>query len=255
MYECTVLPWYYYHSTTIGSQKTSNGACRLVHAQLTQRQQEILDYIRHVMTTEGISPTVQEIQREFQFRSPNAVQSHLRALSKKGVLARRGRAARTLRILGEEGWNGGGPPSQESASKPTAPVVIVPQADQVEMGMDVFFNAKHGVEDEFGGEVHGHSWRLRAVVLAGGGDAAGPMCLGPVRETLEHIASEIEGVVLNQLEPFRDLEPTLEHVATWLGTKIRLGLESLQVRLLSVTLWDQPTQYVTTSENGNNRSV
>lgn len=51
---------------------------------LTQRQQEIFDFILDRMTTNGAPPTRVEIAEHFGFKSPNAAEDHLKALDKKG---------------------------------------------------------------------------------------------------------------------------------------------------------------------------
>lgn len=53
---------------------------------LTKRQQEIMDFILHFQEKEGYPPTRAEIAGYFGFRSPNAAESHLRALDRKGAL-------------------------------------------------------------------------------------------------------------------------------------------------------------------------
>jgi repressor LexA len=63
---------------------------------LTQRQQEILDFIRGHQAAHGISPSRAEIQEHFGFASPNAVGDHLKALERKGVLQRAANIARGL---------------------------------------------------------------------------------------------------------------------------------------------------------------
>ncbi len=70
-------------------------------AKLTERQREILGYIKQELDVDGYPPTVQEIQRQFGFKSPNAVQTHLLALIKKGHIRRRRRKARGLRLVRE----------------------------------------------------------------------------------------------------------------------------------------------------------
>jgi len=62
----------------------------------TERQQEILDFIRDEQTTRGITPSRSEIQEHFGFASPNAVTEHLKALEKKGALQRSANTARGL---------------------------------------------------------------------------------------------------------------------------------------------------------------
>ena len=63
---------------------------------LTERQQQILDFIRIQQATRGITPSRAEIQKHFGFASVNAVTEHLKALEKKGALEREANIARGL---------------------------------------------------------------------------------------------------------------------------------------------------------------
>ena len=62
----------------------------------TERQQQILDFIRDQQATRGITPSRAEIQEHFGFASVNAVTDHLKALEKKGALQRPANTARGL---------------------------------------------------------------------------------------------------------------------------------------------------------------
>ena len=62
----------------------------------TERQQEILDFIREQQDLRGMTPTTVEIMERFGFASPNAVTSHLQALERKGALLREPNKARGL---------------------------------------------------------------------------------------------------------------------------------------------------------------
>jgi repressor LexA len=53
---------------------------------LTERQQELLDYLRAHQKSEGVMPSTRDIQKHFGFSSQTAAMSHLRALEKKGVI-------------------------------------------------------------------------------------------------------------------------------------------------------------------------
>jgi len=53
---------------------------------LTPRQREILNFISEHIDQNGFPPTRAELCRHFGFQSPNAAESHLRALSGKGVI-------------------------------------------------------------------------------------------------------------------------------------------------------------------------
>ena len=61
--------------------------------QLTQRQAEILRFLKSFAGANGYPPTRMEIAQRFAFRSSNAAEEHLRAIERKGhILIERGRA-------------------------------------------------------------------------------------------------------------------------------------------------------------------
>jgi repressor LexA len=65
---------------------------------LTARQQQIHAFIEHMLDEEGRPPTRAEICRAFGFRSPNAAESHLRALAAKGAIKLEGGMARGISL-------------------------------------------------------------------------------------------------------------------------------------------------------------
>lgn len=67
---------------------------------LTDRQQEVLDFLRDYQGAEGVYPSTREIQQHFGFASQTAAMSHLRALERKGALQRMPRKARAVRLAG-----------------------------------------------------------------------------------------------------------------------------------------------------------
>ena len=69
-------------------------------AELTLRQEEVLAFIKSHINKIGFPPTILEIQKEFSFKSPNAVQEHLKALVRKGYLRRNPNQWRGLEVVG-----------------------------------------------------------------------------------------------------------------------------------------------------------
>ncbi len=69
---------------------------------LTERQKEIVDFIRSYRERRGISPTQREICEEFGFSSFGTLQKHIRLLLEKGVLARDWNKRRSLVVAGDE---------------------------------------------------------------------------------------------------------------------------------------------------------
>lgn len=70
---------------------------------LTARQQQILQLIRDAVSERGSPPTRAEIAQAFGFRSPNAAESHLRALARKGVISLDEGRARGIRLTESPG--------------------------------------------------------------------------------------------------------------------------------------------------------
>jgi repressor LexA len=66
---------------------------------LTQRQQDILDFIAASIDRRGYPPTLREIGEHFGIRSTNGVSDHLKALEKKGFLAREDLKSRAMRPM------------------------------------------------------------------------------------------------------------------------------------------------------------
>src|SRR5689334_9995891 len=64
---------------------------------LTERQQQVLHYIRQSITERGYPPTLREIGAYMGIRSTNGVNDHLRALERKGYLTREDMKSRALR--------------------------------------------------------------------------------------------------------------------------------------------------------------
>jgi repressor LexA len=64
---------------------------------LTDRQQQVLHYIRQSITDRGYPPTLREIGAHMGIRSTNGVNDHLRALERKGYLTREDMKSRALR--------------------------------------------------------------------------------------------------------------------------------------------------------------
>ncbi len=85
---------------------------------ITERQQAILEYIRSHFADNNYWPSIRDIQTAFGFKSTNAVTGHLRALERKGSIARVPGQARAYRL---------GPAAESPAGKrAAAPVPFAP---------------------------------------------------------------------------------------------------------------------------------
>ncbi|MBI2969617.1 MAG: transcriptional repressor LexA [Gammaproteobacteria bacterium] len=69
---------------------------------LTRSQSQVFDFIRSFVEERRMPPTRAEICAALGFRSPNAAESHLRALERKGAIELLAGASRGIRLLLEE---------------------------------------------------------------------------------------------------------------------------------------------------------
>jgi repressor LexA len=98
---------------------------------LTDRQQEILDFISQSIVERGYPPTLREIGTHFGIRSTNGVNDHLRALEKKGYLQREDLKSRALRPVTLPGSTPIGGRAQAEAN---ADIIEVPLIGRVAAG-------------------------------------------------------------------------------------------------------------------------
>ncbi len=65
---------------------------------LTQRQQQVLDFVRQHIEDTGYPPTRADIAQELGFKSANAAEEHLKALARKGAIEMIAGASRGIRL-------------------------------------------------------------------------------------------------------------------------------------------------------------
>jgi len=124
---------------------------------LTQRQAQILSFIKTHIRYSGFSPTISEIQRQFSFKSPNAVQEHLKALERKGQIRRSPNQWRGLELM----------TSDKSTDGVVQSAVSVPLIGRVTAGLPVL------AEENFEGTISvdrslvGRATRLFALHVRG----------------------------------------------------------------------------------------
>lgn len=70
-------------------------------AELTKKEQDILDYIRDTISAEGYSPSVRDIRSALGIKSTSTVHQYLHRLEEKGYIIKEQGKSRTIRIEGE----------------------------------------------------------------------------------------------------------------------------------------------------------
>jgi SOS-response transcriptional repressor LexA len=74
---------------------------RVGHKLPTQRQQDVLDYVRAYTKENGYGPSIDDMRRDLKFKSTSTVATHLTHLEAKGWLMRMG--PRSFWIKPEDG--------------------------------------------------------------------------------------------------------------------------------------------------------
>lgn len=69
---------------------------------LTERQKEVLDFIKRSIEERGVAPTLSEIAEEFSFSSTASSQKHLLALARKGYIRRFPNQKRGIVVVAEK---------------------------------------------------------------------------------------------------------------------------------------------------------
>ena len=112
---------------------------------LTDRQQQVLDYIRDSITNRGYPPTLREIGAHMGIKSTNGVNDHLRALERKGYLTRedmKSRALRPINLGGELDESAG---SDAQPANDDAGMVEIPVLGRIAAGAPIL--AQENIED------------------------------------------------------------------------------------------------------------
>ncbi len=122
-----------------------------------------------------------------------------------------------------------------------------------QISTDVFFNARHSVSfSGRAGPEHTHSFRLQATCQTQGLDREDQVVIGYhiLRQKTTLVANAYNNHLLNTLPPFRQLQPTTEVLTAILFQQIDRLLADLGLALMSVTLWESPTEAITYGRHG-----
>ncbi|AOU98582.1 6-carboxytetrahydropterin synthase QueD [Acidihalobacter yilgarnensis] len=113
------------------------------------------------------------------------------------------------------------------------------------------FAAAHTLRDYPGdcSRLHGHNWKLEAEVQATALDKVGmAVDFKVIKRAAREIAGELDHRYLNELEPFVQINPTAEHIAAYLFSRLAERINTDCVRVSAITLWETERACVRYSE-------
>jgi 6-pyruvoyltetrahydropterin/6-carboxytetrahydropterin synthase len=90
-----------------------------------------------------------------------------------------------------------------------------------------------------GERLHGHNWRIKAVVRAKELDARGFVVdFHDLGVALRSLVEPYEHVFLNEIAPFDDVNPTAENIARVVADNLAAKLDDGRVRVVRVEVWE-----------------
>ncbi len=93
-----------------------------------------------------------------------------------------------------------------------------------------------------GERLHGHNWRIKAVVQAKELDSRGfVLDFNDLGKTLRALVEPYEHVFLNEIPPFDDLNPSAENIARVVADGLAAKVDDGRVRVLRVEIWENDT--------------
>ena len=87
--------------------------------------------------------------------------------------------------------------------------------------------------------LHGHNWKVEVTVAAEELDDAGlAIDFKILKKETNRILDRLDHKYLNDLEPFRDLSPSSEHIARYLFLELSSNLNTGNVKVEKVNVWE-----------------
>jgi 6-pyruvoyltetrahydropterin/6-carboxytetrahydropterin synthase len=93
-----------------------------------------------------------------------------------------------------------------------------------------------------GERLHGHNWRIVAVVRCASLDSRGMvMDFNDLGSQLRALVAPYEHVFLNEIAPYDDLNPTAENIARVVADRLGAQLDDGRLRVHRVEVWETDT--------------
>ncbi|OGL40547.1 MAG: 6-carboxytetrahydropterin synthase QueD [Candidatus Schekmanbacteria bacterium RIFCSPHIGHO2_02_FULL_38_11] len=113
------------------------------------------------------------------------------------------------------------------------------------------FSAAHQLK-EYGGKceaLHGHNWKVEVYVKSSVLDKTGMvMDFAEIKKAANLILAELDHKNLNEIQPFRDKNPTAENISLWVFNQLCGKMNSDNIKVSKVRVWETETSCASYSE-------
>ena len=97
--------------------------------------------------------------------------------------------------------------------------------------------------------MHGHNWKVEVEVCGNKLDNIGMIIdFKEIKKLTNNIVSKLDHQFLNDLKPFKKMNPTAENIAKYLYCELSKILVKKDVAIKSIKLWENDRSAVTYSE-------
>jgi 6-pyruvoyltetrahydropterin/6-carboxytetrahydropterin synthase len=114
------------------------------------------------------------------------------------------------------------------------------------------FGAAHQLKD-IGGKcenLHGHNWKIEVYVKGENLDKCGLLVdFHVIKDAMEEIINELDHTFLNQLEIFKDTNPSSENIAHYIYKTLERKINNDEYGVSRVTVWESDSACATYMES------
>jgi 6-pyruvoyltetrahydropterin/6-carboxytetrahydropterin synthase len=113
-----------------------------------------------------------------------------------------------------------------------------------EVSVEYSFAAGHALRGYKGKceNVHGHNYKVRVTVEGEKLNSIGLlMDFSELRAALKELAERFDHHFLNEVEPFKETNPSAENLACYLGTELQRKIKGQGLNVHTVTVWETDT--------------
>lgn len=117
-----------------------------------------------------------------------------------------------------------------------------------ELMIETYFSAAHQLRGYKGAceRVHGHNWKVQVHVLAERlNDIDIAIDFHELKALTNEVISQIDHSFLNDVFPFTEKNPSSENIAKWIYDSLKKKMNTKNVNLSAVTVWESETASAT----------
>ncbi len=97
--------------------------------------------------------------------------------------------------------------------------------------------------------MHGHNWKVELEAVTNRLDDIGMgVDFKVMKKAANEVGDELDHRYLNDLEPFKEINPTAENIAAYMYKKISARINSDSIKVTALTLWETERASVRYSE-------